>query len=128
MRADDMRRAPRFSLRLSGGAGAYTAGSERSGTLHCEMLDVSAGGLKGRLLTGGRLLEPLSAGQQVELMSFASPQFNFMLGLTGEIAWINNLSRQFGIRFHQELDPDDVETLIFHFSGLFGRSSAPDTE
>ena len=120
MQADNKRGTPRFTLRLTGGAGAYTAGVDQCGIAHCELVDVSAGGLKGRLLTPEKLCVPLQQGQSIELQSFASDQLEFMRGKTGVVAWVNLLGHQFGVRFHEDVDADEVEALIFHFSSFFG--------
>lgn len=120
MQVENKRKAPRFTLRLTGGAGAYTAGFDECGTVHCELVDVSAGGLKGRVLTPTKLCTPLVQGLSIELQSFASEQMEFLIGKTGEIAWLAPIGHEFGVRFDEEVDSDQVEALIFHFSSFFG--------
>lgn len=120
MNFDNKRKAPRFTLRLSGGAGAYTAGVADCGTADCELVDVSSGGLKGRLLTPDKLCPPLATGQEIELQSFASRQMDFLRGKTGVVAWLTPIGHEFGVRFHEDVDPDQVEAIIFHFSSFFG--------
>lgn len=119
MSGDEMRAAPRFSLKLKGGSGAYTAEVADCGTVHCELLDVSSGGLRGRLLAPDKLCAPMVQGQTVELQSFAAQKLDFMSGKTGSIAWTSDLGHQFGVRFDDNLPKDDVEALIFHFTSFF---------
>ncbi|BBD07958.1 PilZ domain-containing protein [Desulfovibrio ferrophilus] len=120
MPGEDKRAAPRFSLKLKGNSAAYTAEVAQCGTVHCELLDVSSGGLRGRLLNPDTLDTPLERGLVIELQSFASERLEFMQDKTGTIAWYNQLGSQFGVRFDDNLPKDDVEALIFHFSSFFG--------
>jgi len=116
----ERRATPRFMLKLHEGNGALTALVDDCGSVHCELLDISSGGMRGRLLTPDKLCAPMREGQTIALTSFASRKLSFLAGKTGRIAWANTLGGEFGVQFHEELPPDQVEAMIFHFSTIFG--------
>ncbi|MBU1003315.1 MAG: PilZ domain-containing protein [Proteobacteria bacterium] len=119
MLGEDRRKTPRFQLKLTGGSGACTAQVAGCGSVRCELLDVSSGGLRGRLLASETLSSPVQQGQTIELQAFASERLGFMQGKTGTIAWFDNLGSQFGVCFDDNLPKDDIEALIFYFSSFF---------
>lgn len=119
MPGKDRRTTPRFQLKLKGDYTAYTAHVAGCGMVQCELLDVGSGGLRGRLLNPDTLCAPMKRGQTIELQSFISERLDFMRGMTGAIAWFDDLGSQFGVSFDTNLSQDDVEALIFHFSSFF---------
>lgn len=119
MPTQEQRTAPRFTIRLTEGASAYTANVESCGQINCELLDVSSGGLRGKLLNQNIDCSAIAQGADVALLSFASDSFDFMKDKTAKVAWVRDDSRQFGLQFTDGLTKDEVDALIFHFTYLF---------
>lgn len=119
MPENDQRAAPRFMIRLKGGEAGHKAEVTDIGPMLCELQDISAGGLRAKLVDHAVRGMPLREEQTLELNSFVSDKFAFIEGATGAIAWTNDAARQFGVRFDAPIPQDEVEALIFHFTSIF---------
>lgn len=120
MREKEKRQTPRFTIRMTSGASAYSALSQTCGQINCELIDISSGGLRARLLNKDTACSALKQESQVELLSFSEDSFDFLVGTKGTIRWNRNDTRQFGLEFNEKIPADQVEAILFHFNYLFG--------